>query len=185
MKTKWNLDKSHSEIKFKAKHLMISTVSVGFDNYDLEVETEGDDFSTAKANYKAEIKSIKTGDAQRDGHLLTNDFFNAELFPEMKFQSTESTKTGDKSFEISGLLTIRDVTKPITLKAEVEGIVKDPWGNTKAALQISGKINRKDYGLSFHVLTDTGSLLVSDEIKLEAELELTKEVVEVEKLSAA
>lgn len=176
MKTKWNLDKSHSEIKFKAKHLMITTISGQFENYSIDVEMEDDDFSTAKVNYTAEIKSIKTGDANRDGHMLGDDFFNAELFPEMKFSSTSSVKTGDKSFDISGLLSLRDVTKEITLHATLEGIAKDPWGNTKAAIQISGKINRKDYGLKFHVLTDTGGILVSDEIKLDGEIQFIKAV---------
>ena len=175
MKTKWSLDKSHSEIRFKARHLMITTVSVQFENYAIEIETEGDDFTTAIASYVADVKTIQSGDAKRNGHLLSDDFFNAEKYPEMKFVTENITKTADQAFDIQGLLTIRDVSKSISLRAELEGIAKDPWGNIKAALHVTGKINRKDFGLNFHVLTDTGSLLVSDEIKLEADIQFVKQ----------
>lgn len=170
----WTLDKAHSEINFKAKHLMITTVTGQFTEYDATVEATGDDFSTAAISFTAKTASVNTGMQQRDDHLRSDDFFNSEAYPELKFIATGMTKTGDNRYNVVGDMTIRDVTKPVTLAVELAGVVQDPWGQTKAGFTFSGKLNRKDFDLKFHVVNEAGNLLVSDEIKLEGEVQLLK-----------
>ena len=172
--TKWGFDKAHSEIQFKAKHMMISTITGEFKNYEVTIESEGEDFSTAKINYSADVASIDTGNEQRDGHLRTNDFFSPEKFPTLNFVSTSMEKKSDGSYDLHGDLTIRDVTKPIILHVEYEGNVVDPWGNTKYGFTISGKINRKDFGLNWNVITEAGGILVGEEVKLSASIQINK-----------
>ncbi len=169
----WTLDKAHSEIRFKAKHLMITTVTGQFGEYEATVEA-GDDFSAAKISFEAQVATINTGNTQRDDHLRSDDFFNAEAFPKLVFQADSMTKTGDDTYSVTGHMTIRDVTKPVVLTVEHAGTVRDPWGQTKAGFTFSGKLNRKDFGLKFHVVNEAGDLLVSDEIKLEGEVQLLK-----------
>ncbi len=176
--TKWSIDKAHSQIQFKAKHLMITTVTGTFKNYDAEIETDGDDFGKVNIKFSADASSVDTNSEQRDGHLKGEDFFDAAKFPQINFVSTAMEKQSSSEYILSGNLTIRDVTLPIKLKAEFGGIAKDPWGNTKAGFEISGKINRKDFGLKFHVVNEAGNLLVSDEIKLLAEIQLMKQKAE-------
>jgi len=170
----WTLDKAHSEIKFKAKHLMITTVTGQFNEYDATVEAAGDDFASAAISFTAKTTSVNTGMTQRDDHLRSDDFFNSEAFPDLTFKATGMTKTGDSSYTVAGDMTIRDVTKPVTLAVELAGVVQDPWGQTKAGFTFSGKLNRKEFGLKFHVVNEAGNLLVSDEIKLEGEIQLLK-----------
>lgn len=170
--TQWTVDTAHSEINFKAKHLMITTVTGTFKQYSAEIETDGNDFTTAKVKFAAEVASIDSGNEQRDGHLKSDDFFNAETYPQLTFVSKEIRKVDGNEFEMVGDLTIRDVTREQVLKVEIGGVKVDPWGNTKAGLSFSGKLNRKDYGLKFHVVTEAGDLLVSDEIKLLGEIQL-------------
>lgn len=171
--TKWAIDKSHSTLNFKAKHLMITSVTGTFGNYDAQIETNGNDFSSAQIQFSAEIASVNTGNEQRDGHLKSDDFFNAEAYPTLSFKSTDATRKNDKSFILHGDLTIRNVTLPVDLDVDVNGIVKDPWGNTKAGVSFRTKINRKDYGLNFHVLNEAGNLLVSDDIRIEGDFQLS------------
>lgn len=171
--TKWAIDKSHSTLNFKAKHLMITTVTGTFGNYDAQIETNGNDFSSAQIQFSAEIASVNTGNEQRDGHLKSDDFFNAETYPTLSFKSSDATRKNDKSFILHGDLTIRNVTLPVDLDVDVNGIVKDPWGNTKAGVSFRTKINRKDFGLNFHVLNEAGNLLVSDDIRIEGDFQLS------------
>jgi polyisoprenoid-binding protein YceI len=171
--TKWAIDKSHSTLNFKAKHLMITTVTGTFGNYDAQIETNGNDFSSAKIQFSAEIASVNTGNEQRDGHLKSDDFFNAETYPTLSFKSSDATRKNDKSFILHGDLTIRNVTLPVDLDVDVNGIVKDPWGNTKAGVSFRTKINRKEFGLNFHVLNEAGNLLVSDDIRIEGDFQLS------------
>ncbi|MBA4303036.1 MAG: hypothetical protein C0424_02295 [Sphingobacteriaceae bacterium] len=171
--TKWAIDKSHSTLNFKAKHLMITSVTGTFGNYDAQIETNGNDFSSAQIQFSAEIASVNTGNEQRDGHLKSDDFFNAETYPTLSFKSTDATRKNDKSFILHGDLTIRNVTLPVDLDVDVNGIVKDPWGNTKAGVSFRTKINRKEYGLNFHVLNEAGNLLVSDDIRIEGDFQLS------------
>lgn len=169
---KWTIDPAHTNIHFKAKHLMITTVSGSFGEFSGSVESLGDDFSQGKFEFTAKVDSISTGNAERDGHLKSDDFFNAETYPELRFQSKEVKSVDGDNFELIGDMTIRDVTKSVSLNIEVGGIAKDPWGNLKAGFSFSGKMNRKDFGLKFHVVNEAGNLLVSDQIKLEGEVQL-------------
>jgi polyisoprenoid-binding protein YceI len=174
----WTLDKDHSEIRFKAKHLMITTVTGQFGEYEASLDNDGDDFSKASINFSAKVATITTGNDQRDGHLKSDDFFNAETYPELTFKSEGMKKISDNEYKVDGEMTIRDVTKPVTLNVELAGIAKDPWGNTKAGFSFNTKLNRKDFGLKFHVVNEAGNLLVSDEIKIEGEVQLLKAVSE-------
>src|SRR6202012_1712805 len=173
--TKWVLDPSHSEVEFKVKHMMISNVSGKFTKFDAAVETEGEDFMTAKVTFTADIDSITTGQEGRDGHLKSEEFFDAAKFPQLKFVATKyENDDNEGSYEVWGDLTIRDVTKTVKLDAEFGGVIKDPWGNTRAGIVVSGKINRKEFGLSWHGVTETGSLIVSDDVRLHVGLEFVK-----------
>lgn len=175
MKTNWNIDNMHSEIGFKVKHMMITNVNGTFGQFTATATTDGDDFSTAQFNFSAGIDSINTGVADRDAHLKSDDFFNAEAYPELTFKSTGVTKKGEENYVISGDLTIRDVTKRVDLDAEFGGIVVDPYGQTKAGLTITGKIKRSEFGLKWSAITEAGSIVVSDEIKLNSEVQLIKQ----------
>ncbi len=171
----WSVDTSHSEVQFKVKHMMITNVTGNFNEFDAKAETEGDDFSTSKINFSANIASVDTKNTQRDEHLKSGDFFDAAQFPEMKFESTSIEKEDDENFIINGNLSIRDITKPIQLKAEFGGINVDPWGNTKAGFSLNGKINREDFGLGWNAALETGGVMVSKEVKLLAEIQFVKQ----------
>lgn len=175
METNWSVDNMHSEIGFKVKHMMITNVSGTFGEFTAKATTHGDDFSTAKFDFSAAINSINTGVADRDGHLKSDDFFNAESFPHLTFVSTGITKKDDDNYIIAGDLTIRDTTKHVELAADFGGIVVDPYGQTKAGLSITGKIKRSEFGLKWSAITEAGSIVVSDEIKLNAEVQLIKQ----------
>lgn len=175
MATKWKIDPAHSEIQFKVKHLMITTVTGYFKKFDLEVETETDDFQTAKRiEFTADVDSINTNNEQRDTHLKSPDFFNAAEYSQLRFVGTRYETKGDEA-ELHGDLTIRGVTKPVTLKVDFGGIVTDPYGQTKAGFTIQGKISRKEFGLTWNAVTEAGSVVVSDEIKIHAEVQLVKQ----------
>lgn len=168
----WTLDKNHSEIRFKAKHLMITTVTGEFGEYDASIEAEGHDFENAKFTFSAKTASINTRNHQRDDHLKSDDFFNAEKYPNLTFKADGMEKVSGSKYKVSGEMTIRDVTKPVTLDVEFAGTANDPWGNTKAGFSFSTEVNRKDFGLKFHVVNEAGDLLVSDIIKIEGEVQL-------------
>jgi polyisoprenoid-binding protein YceI len=179
MAIKWKIDPAHSEIQFRVKHLMITTVTGYFKTYDLDVETETEDFNTAKKiEFTADIDSIDTNNGQRDAHLKSNDFFNGEQFPLLKFIGKKYESNGDEA-KLYGDLTIRDVTKPITLNVEFGGTVVDPWGQQKAGFTINGKINRKDFNLTWDAVTEAGQVVVSNEIKIHAEVQLVKQIATV------
>lgn len=176
METKWKVDPTHSEVGFKVKHMMITNVNGSFGSFDAEAETEGDDFTKGQFSFSADIDSINTGVADRDAHLKSDDFFNAADYPKLNFKSTSVKDNGDGELTISGELSIRDVTKSIELNAEFGGIVVDPYGQTKAGLTINGKIKRSEYGLKWSAITEAGSIVVSDDIKLITELQFVKQV---------
>lgn len=173
--TKWNLDPTHSEIGFKIKHLMITNVSGSFAKFTAEADTNGDDFTTAAISVSANIDSISTNNEQRDGHLKSPDFFDAATYPTMHFISSKMEKKSEEEYILHGVLTIRDVTKPVTLSVDFGGIATDPYGNVKAGFSLNGKINRKDFGLTWNAPTETGGLLVSEEVKIHAEIQLVKQ----------
>ena len=175
MATKWVVDPVHSEIQFKVKHLMITTVTGYFRKYNLEVETHGDDFATAsRIFFTADIDSIDTNNAQRDTHLKSADFFESERHRQLRFIGKKYEKMGDEH-TLSGELTIRGVTKPIILDVEFAGIVVDPYGQTKAGFMVDGKISRREFGLRWNAVTEAGHIVVSDEIRIHCELQLIKE----------
>ncbi|HYG37103.1 MAG TPA: YceI family protein [Cytophagales bacterium] len=175
-KTIWKIDPMHSEIQFKAKHLMITTVTGHFDEYDLEVETEGEDFTKAsKIHFTANVNSITTNNEQRDTHLRSADFFDAQTHNQIKFVGNKYEKIGEDEYNLFGDITIRETTKPIKLNVEFGGIVVDPYGQTKAGFTVRGKISRKEFGLLWNAVTEAGSIVVSDEIKVHCEVQLIKQ----------
>ena len=172
--TKWAIDPAHSEIGFKVKHMMFTNVSGNFEKFDASIETEGDDFSTAKFDFSGETSSITTGNADRDNHLKSADFFDAEQFPKLTFKSTSFDKISEGEYKLNGDLSLHGVTKPVKLDVEFGGLAKDPWGNTKTGLSATGKINRKDWGLNWNSALETGGVLVGEEVKLNIELQFTQ-----------
>lgn len=175
METNWKVDSMHSEVGFKVRHMMISNVSGSFGAFDATAATNGDDFSTAKFSFDAQIDSINTGVADRDGHLKSADFFDAENHPALRFSSTGVTKIDDETLEIAGNLEIKGQVKPVVLKAEFAGIAVDPYGQTKAGMTLSGSIKRSEFGLTWSAVTEAGNIVVSDDIKLAAELQFIKQ----------
>lgn len=172
----WVIDPSHSEVQFKIKHLMITNVTGSFNIFNATVQTENEDFTNAKISFTADVDSISTGNEQRDGHLKSADFFDAEKFPQIKFTATKYENIdNDGSYELYGDFTIKDVTKNIKLSVEFGGVVKDAYGNTKAGFTINGKINRKDFGLTWSAVTEAGGVVVSDEVRLIAEIQLIEQ----------
>lgn len=172
---KWKIDPTHSEIQFKVKHLMITTVTGYFGKFDSEVEADNDNFENAKVTFTADVDSISTNNEQRDTHLKSDDFFNAANHAQVKFKSTELRKKGDDQFVLNGDLTIRETTKPISLNVEYGGIVQDPYGQTKAGFTVTGKINRKEFGLKWDAVTEAGSVVVSDDIRINCEVQYVKQ----------
>lgn len=171
----WKIDPTHSEITFKVKHLMITTVTGYFKKFDLAVETASEKFDTASnIEFTADVNSIDTNNDQRDTHLKSGDFFNADEHPMLKFSGKKYEANGDQG-KIYGDLTIRNTTKPVSFNVEFGGIVVDPYGQTKAGFTVTGKISRKEFGLTWDAVTEAGSVVVGDEIKLNAEIQLVKQ----------
>jgi len=177
--TKWNLDATHSEVQFKVRHMMVSNVTGQFKDFTATVETEGDDLSTAKVHFSAEVDSISTNNEQRDGHLKNNDFFDVENHPKLTFESDKLEKTGDETYKLHGNLTMRGVTKGITLNVEHGGVMQDPWGNTRTGFTVTGKINRKEFGVSFGAVSETGNIMLGEDVNITANVEFVKEVAAV------
>ncbi len=169
-KTTWNVDLAHSEILFKVRHMVISTVTGKFGKFSATVHADSDDFDGAEVEMEAEVSTIDTNNGDRDNHLRSGDFFNAEQFPKLTLTNGKLTRKGG-DYELTGDLTIRDVTKPVRFDVEFNGVGKDPWGNTKAGFEVEGKINRTDYGLNWNAALETGGVLVSEEVKLTANLQ--------------
>jgi len=168
--TNWTIDTAHSEIAFKVKHMMISTVTGHFEEFTAGIESDNDDFKNAKISFNAKIDSINTKNKDRDTHWKSDDFFNAETYPEMKF--TSSSFNGEK---LTGELTIRDVSKTIELDVDFNGVAVDPYGQTKAGFEISGEINRKDFNLTWSAVTEAGSIVVSDKVKIVVDAQFIKQ----------
>lgn len=173
--TKWVIDPLHSEVQFKVKHLMVSTVTGSFAQYEGTVEMAGDDFEDAQIQFSADIDSISTGNEQRDGHLKSGEFFDAEQFPKLTFESTGMSKTGDDTYNLRGNLTLHGVTKPVTLKAEYGGQMVDFYGQTKAGFEVTGTIKRKEFGLVWDGVTEAGGVVLSDDVRLVMNIQVTKQ----------
>jgi polyisoprenoid-binding protein YceI len=174
-KTKWALDPTHSEIVFKVRHMMITNVKGEFRKFEGSIVTEGSDFSKASVDVTIDAGSVFTNEDKRDGHLRSADFFDAENFPSLTFKSKSFKKVSEDGYELAGVLTIKGVSKDVVLNVEFGGINKDPWGNEKAGFSASGKINRKDFGLNWNAALETGGVLVSDEVKVSAEVQFVKQ----------
>jgi polyisoprenoid-binding protein YceI len=173
-KTKWALDNAHSEIQFKVRHLMVSWANGSFKDFKAEVESNGDDFTSAKVRFTADVNSINTNNEQRDAHLKNGDFFDAENHPQIKFESERLEKIDEEAYKLYGNLTMRGTTKKIVLNVEFGGIMQDPWGQTRTGFTLTGKINRKDFGISFGGVTETGGVLLGDDVHINANVEFVK-----------
>ena len=175
-KVKWVIDPAHSEIQFKVKHLMITTVTGYFSKFNLEVETEGDDFEKASnIVFTADVDSINTNNDQRDTHLRSADFFDVENYSQIRFEGNNYEKIDEDTAKLHGDLTIRGVTKPVTVEVEYGGTVVDPYGQTKAGFTVRGKISRKDFNLTWNAVTEAGQVVVSDDVRLNADIQLIKQ----------
>lgn len=172
--TTWKIDNAHSEINFKVKHLVVSTVTGHFNKFDASIETNKEDFSDAKINFEAEINSINTKNEQRDTHLKSADFFDAENHPKMKFISKSIKKLSDHELQVKGDLTIRGIKKEIILDVIYNGTVSGFGGIEVAGFEVRGKVNRFDFGLQWNALTEAGGVVVSNEVKIEILAEFNK-----------
>jgi polyisoprenoid-binding protein YceI len=175
-KTKWGIDPVHSEIAFKVKHLMISNVKGTFREFDATVYTAGDDFSTSQIEFSLKPASVNTGNPDRDAHLKSADFFDAEKFDLITFKSNSlKSLDGDGNYELTGAMTIKGIARELKLDAEFGGIMKDPWGNSKAGFTLNGKINRKEWDLTWNAALEAGGVLVGEEVKISCEVQLLKQ----------
>ncbi len=172
--TKWTYDKAHSKVQFTVTHLVISEVTGQFKSFDVNVTSSKDDFTDAKIDFSADVNSISTDNDARDRHLKSDDFFNAEKFPKLTFKGKSFTKVSDNKYKLVGDLTIRDVTKEVTLDVKYNGSIKDPWGNVKAGFKIQGEINRFDYNLKWNSLIEAGGAVVGKDVQMIVDLELQK-----------
>ncbi|QEH40401.1 YceI family protein [Chitinophaga sp. XS-30] len=171
----WKIDPAHSEIEFKVKHLMITNVTGHFGEYSATLESGKDDFSDAVISFEADVNSISTKNQQRDEHLKSADFFDSAKYPKITFSSTEVKKKDAENFVLTGDLTIRDVTRPVELEVEYTGTLVDPYGQTKAGFELKGKINRKDFGLTWSATTEAGGLVLSDDVRLVLAVQMVKQ----------
>jgi polyisoprenoid-binding protein YceI len=175
--TNWTIDTTHSEIGFKIKHLVISTVSGKFTSFEGKLEGEPGDLENAKISFTADIDSIHTGNEQRDGHLKSADFFDAANYAKLTFVSTHIEHKDGNDYKVTGDLTIKNITRSVTLNVEFGGTQNNFYGQTVAGFEITGKINRQDFGLTWSAVTEAGGIVVSDEVKLAINTELVKEAV--------
>jgi len=169
----WNIDKAHSEVGFQVKHMMISTVRGKFGSFDADLQLDPSNPSASKVTARIEAASIDTNEPKRDGHLRSPDFFDAEKYPTLTFTSTKVTGSGDE-VEITGNLKIKDQEHPITLKGELSGAAKDPWGNTRIGFSFSGEIERERWGLGWNQALEAGGVLVGKKVKIVLEGQLVQ-----------
>ncbi len=174
VKTKWSLDPTHSELTFKVKHLMITNVKGEFRKFNATIESDGTSFKNARVSATADADSIDTNSVDRDTHLKSADFFDAGNHKQIKFVGS-TTQKSDESYQITGDLTMKGITKAVVFDVEFGGLVKDPYGNEKAGFSFNGKINRKDWGLNWNAALETGGVMVSDEVKIQGEVQFVKE----------
>jgi polyisoprenoid-binding protein YceI len=174
--TNWAFDPAHSEITFKVKHLMISNVKGEFKQFDTSLVADDDNLTNALAKASIQVASISTNNDDRDGHLKSADFFEVEKFPTINFESISIEKFDEENGQLKGKLTIKGITKEVSFHIEFGGISKDPWGNEKAGFSLNGNINRADFGLTWNAALETGGVLVSDIIKIAAEIQFVKQV---------
>lgn len=172
----WELDPAHSELTFKVKHLMISHVKGEFQKFDGQLVSKGNDFNKARIKATVDARSIYTNNPERDEHLRSMDFFDANLYKHLKFKGIRFEKLDEENYRLTGLLTIKGATKEVVLEVDYGGIMTDPAGQVKAGFSISGKINRKDWGLKWNAALGNGGVLVSDEVRINGEFQFIKQV---------
>lgn len=176
--TKWVVDQSHSHIGFQVKHMMVSKVKGAFDQYETTIEaTDLADLTSANIHFKFDVASINTRNADRDNHLQSADFFDAETFPTITFQSTSITGSGE-NYQVTGELTVRDQTKPVTFDVDFNGKGTNPWGQEVYGFEAEAKINREEFGLTWNAALETGGVMVGKDIKILVDLELSPESAE-------
>jgi len=172
--TNWTIDASHSNVKFSVVHMVVSETEGYFKTYNGKVVSSTPDFDGASIEFSVDVNSINTDNVDRDKHLMGDDFFNAEKYPKMNFKSVSFKKISGNKYELTGDLTIRDVTKRVKFDVTYGGTAKDPWGNVKAGFKVKGKINRKEYNLKWSVLTEAGGMVVSEEVDILMNIELVQ-----------
>jgi len=172
--TQWNLDPTHSEVQFKVKHLVISTVTGNFNAFSASIHQNSANWENSQIEFSAEINSIDTNNTDRDNHLKSAEFFDAEQFPTLNFKSTSFQSKGDNKFDLTGELTIKGTTKTITLAAELGGEMVDPWGNHKVGFEINGEIVREEFGLTWNAVTEAGGVVVGPVVKLHGNVQFVK-----------
>ena len=172
-KTKWAIDPTHSEVQFKVKHLVISTVTGTFNSFEGFLDTDGEDFNGADASFSLDVSSIDTNVEDRDAHLKSEDFFSAEKYPNITFNG-KLNKVSDEEYKLNGELTIRDVTKEVSFDATYGGSMVDGYGQHKAGFEVSGKINRKEFGLNWSMVTEAGGVVVGDDVKIELNVQVVR-----------
>ncbi len=173
--SKWSFDKAHSKISFNVEHLVISEVSGQFAAFDGEVNSSSDDFSGSNISFTIDVASVDTDNERRDGHLKSDDFFNAEKFPKITFKGKSLKQVEGKKYQLTGDLTIRDVTKEVVLDVKYGGTITDPYGNVKAGFKITGNINRFDFNLKWNAALESGGLVVGENVEIVGNIELKKE----------
>ena len=170
----WQLDKSHSSVKFSVTHMMVSETEGNFKSFTGNVSAQKEDFSDLNADFSIQVNSINTDDEKRDGHLKSPDFFDAEKYPTITFKSTSFKKADEKTYKLVGQLTMHGVTKPVTFDVKYNGTAKDPYGNTKAGFRASTVVKRSDYNISWNKVLDTGGFALSDDVQVFVNIELNK-----------
>jgi polyisoprenoid-binding protein YceI len=174
VKTNWALDAAHSSVDFSVRHMMIANVKGSFHNFSATVEADPADLTTANIEFTIETSSVDTRNKDRDGHLVSADFFDVENYPTMTFRATNIEKTDEGEYNVTGDLTLRGVTKQVTFVVTYEGQGKDPWGNEKVGFSAEGSINRADYGLVWNAALETGGVLVGDKVKINLQIQAAK-----------
>ena len=172
--TLWTVDPTHSEILFRIRHMMITNVKGEFRKFAATINSDGNDFSTASVQVVIDASSVFTNNDDRDNHLRSEDFFHVENHEELRFNGTGLTKTGSDTYELTGNLLMRGITKEVKLDVEFGGILNDPYGNERAGFSVSGKLSRKDWGLTWNSAIEAGGVMVSDEVKINAEVQFVK-----------
>src|SRR5262245_51628226 len=174
MTTPWQFDLSHSSINFSVRHLMVSKVRGHFTSWRGDLVLDDADLTRSKLDVEIDAASVESKEPKRDDHLRSPDFLDVERYPKLRFTSTAITKVDDSIYEVAGDLTIRDVTKPVVLKVEYSGTVKDPWGGQRAGFSAHASINRKDFGLTWNMLLEAGGMVVGDKIEIGIEIEAVR-----------
>lgn len=172
--TAWNLDRSHSSINFEVDHMVVSETAGKFKDFTMNVKSDKADFTDAVFDITLKTESITTDDEKRDGHLKSADFFDANQFPYITFKGRKFKQIKGNQYSLTGDLTMHGVTKTMTLNAKFNGTVKDPYGNTRAGIKVTGEIDRYDFGLKYNSALEAGGLTIGQKVRINCNIELIK-----------